>query len=175
MKPLHVSAVLRMLTAALVAVLSGCAAGSGFPVTGRLVGDGKPLSVSSERMPPGSRPIQIVFHTLSKEGGPAGESFHSEVNVDTGEFTVKGPAGKGIPAGKYRVSVVVLSSAPGGLPKAGLPVGLGGVVPNPAGVMGMSDRLKGFFSPERSRLEVEVTGPTQLVIDVGGKPGVTVQ
>jgi hypothetical protein len=173
MKGLETSAAPRVLAVlALVLVFAGCDGGkSGFAVNGRLVEEGKPIPVSTERLPPGTRPIQIVFHALPRDGGAAGESFYSEVNTDTGEFTVKGPSDKGIPAGKYRISVVVLSAPPGGASGRSVPPGpASGLAPNPAGVMGMSDRFKGAFSREKSRLEVEITRPSQLVIDVG-KPG----
>lgn len=166
----------KLLLAALilVPVLAGCeGAKSNFPVSGRLVQDGKPLSAADAQMPPGSRPIQIVFYVLPGDGGPPGEAFHSEVNDETGEFTVKGPSAKGVPAGKYRIGVTVLTPAAGG-PSRGVPPGPGGAAA-PLGMLGMADKLKGAFSKERSRLEVEITRPAQLVIDVGGKPGVSVQ
>ena len=181
MKHPNVSAA-KLLPAVLVLIpaLSGCEGGkSGFAVSGRLVQDGKPFSAADAQLPPGSRPIQIVFYLVPGAGGAAspasaaGEAFHSEVNADTGEFTVKGPSGKGIPAGKYRIAVTVLTAAGGG-PVKGMPPGPGGAAA-PPGMLGMGDKLKGAFSKERSRLEVEITRPEQLVIDVGSKPGVSVQ
>jgi hypothetical protein len=178
-----------LAAASVVALLAGCDSGTAaIPVTGRLLQDGQPLQVSTEGMPPGSRPIQIIFHAVPGAGQARGESFYGKVDSDTGEFTVPGPAGRGIPPGKYRISVVVLS-APGGPPGPGasgerLPgppgVGIppepgGGTSPSPAGVLGMSDRLGGVFSPERSTLEVEITRPSEVILDVGSHPAATVQ
>jgi hypothetical protein len=176
MKCAHVSAA-KWLPAVLVLApaFAGCAGEKAdFPVNGRLVEDGKPITVSTERLPPGTQPVQLIFYSVPREGGAAGESFHCAVNTETGEFTVKGPSNKGIPAGKYRISVAVLSRPANGAAAGSSPPGMGGA-PNSMGMMGMSDKLKGAFSRERSRLEVEITRPTQLVIDVGSKPGVSVQ
>ncbi len=141
--------------------LSGCGgAAKGLSVKGRIVENGSPLQASTDGLPPGTRPIQIIFHQIPAGGQVAGESYFCEVNTETGEFTVKDPSNKGIPAGKYRISVTVAS--PG---KAAGPPGING--PNPAGVMGFSDRFRGAYDPQNTKLEVELTSSAQVLVDVG--------
>jgi hypothetical protein len=166
-KRLGLSAVCFVL-AVLVPVLGGCKSGNrGLILTGQLVENGTPLRASTEGLPPGTRPIQVVFHTIPAEGQLGSEAFSSQVNSDSGEFTLKGPSGKGIPPGKYRISVTVsppgAPGSPGGGPRPGLAT-------SPS-----QDRLKGAFSPQSSPLEVEITRSCKLIVDVGSKPGVTVE
>ncbi len=178
-----------LAAATLVALHAGCQSGKATVfVTGRLLQDGQPLQVSAEGLPPGSHPIRIVFHAVPGEGQPPGESFFCKVDADTGEFSVPGPAGHGIPAGKYRISVAVLTAAPAGPggpaasggrpagpPAGGLPPAPGAGAPSPAGVLGTSDRLGDAFSPERTPLEVEITRPSQVILEVGSQPRATVE
>jgi hypothetical protein len=186
-----------LLTAALVLTSSSCKhEKEAFAVTGRLLENGSPIKVSTEGLPPGSKPIQLIFHAMPSEREIGSESYYCDVDTETGEFTAKGRSVKGIPAGRYRISVTASAlpsggpaSVPpsggggggGGPPGAGPPgAGGGGAVPgvsgaNPGGVMGMQDRFKDQFSPVKSSLSVEITGPTELVIEVGKNPGVTKQ
>jgi hypothetical protein len=163
------------LFAATVLAGSGCQPGNqGVTVTGRLVENGSPLKDSAQGLPPGTPPIQIAFHTVPIQGQASGESFHSEVNSETGEFTTRGPSNQGIPPGKYRISVSVSVPAPAAVRPGRSGSGVAGA-PNPARFMGTRDRLKGAFSPRKSPLEVEITRPSRLIIDVGAKPAVTVE
>jgi hypothetical protein len=179
---------LWLAAATLAAILAGCEGGkTTVSVTGRLLQDGQPLQVSSEGLPPGTQPIRIVFHPVLAEGQPGGEAFACKVDTGTGEFTVPGPAGRGIPPGKYRISVSVLSAAPGGpagpgAPNGGrqpgppgFPPGPGGRGPGTVGVLGLSDRFGGAFSPERSPLEVEIARSSEVLVEVGSQPGATVR
>lgn len=85
-------------------VFSGCGgSGSSGPevkgakVSGVLLFNGKPIEFQ-----------EMETITISFESGE-GESqiaTSAEVNAEDGSFTLEGPTGQGIPAGKYRIQVV---------------------------------------------------------------------
>src|SRR5262245_47756039 len=98
----------RILTAllALAPPLAGAGCGSshGIPVTGMLLKGGVPYT------PPEGQKIAITLYPVEAkdaEGKPlrASEPFQALFSPKDSTFTVAGPDGRGIPAGKYRVAV----------------------------------------------------------------------
>jgi hypothetical protein len=150
----HVLCAAGLLPATGLLLLAGC--GPARPpqaVSGKILEGGGPLKVSVAELPPGTRPVQLVFHEIPAEGERGAESYYSDVNLDTGEFTVRGPNNKGIPAGKYRISVTLAAGGQAvGNPVPGANIG--------------GDRLQGMYSLGKTPLEVEITGPSRIIIDL---------
>jgi hypothetical protein len=78
---------------------AGCGGGpeSGPKVTGRLLIDGQPCRPASVN------DFDVKFLTV-EGAGPAKRSYLAEVKPD-GSFTLNGSMGKGIPVGRYKVSI----------------------------------------------------------------------
>jgi len=114
-----------------------------YPLQGRLMENGAPLQVKTAGLPPGDKGIQVNFHQMGEGGNK--EVFPATVNPADATFTVPGLDGKGVPPGKYRVSVSL-------------------------GAFGTPDKFKDVFGPTKSPLtcDVPLTGKT-IVIDVGTK------
>lgn len=107
---------------------------------GRLLENGLPLKVDTTNMPPGDPGMKITFVRLGS--ADAGEEIAARIfEAAEGSFELIGADGKGIPPGKYRVTVTV-------------------------GPEGGADRLKGKYSRDKSKIEVEVKEGQDLVIDV---------
>jgi hypothetical protein len=128
--------------------LTGC--GKSVPkvvVRGRLLDNGKPLQIPTDKLPPGDPGVRLEFCALRDDGG-VGDVYTATVDKDDATFEVKGHAGKGgIPVGKYRVAISV----------------------GPPG----QDRLKKKFTARNSTIEREITtAPDQeIVIDVAKPTG----
>lgn len=77
----------------------GCGGGpeSGPKVTGRLLIDGQPCRPASVN------DFDVKFLTV-EGAGPVKKSYLAEVKPD-GSFTLNGSMGKGIPVGRYKVSI----------------------------------------------------------------------
>lgn len=85
--------------------LLGCSSGStdvAIPVTGRLLEQGQPAKIATQGLPPGEKGVYVGFVELDKT--PA-ETYYAIVNVEDSTFKVDGHKGKGIPPGKYRITV----------------------------------------------------------------------
>jgi hypothetical protein len=80
-----------------LALASGCSSRS--KPRGRLVRDGEPFQ-------PGEG--EIVRIVLFSAGGTEEGSYPAEYNREKGTFRVLGPKRRGVPAGKYRITVQVL-------------------------------------------------------------------
>jgi hypothetical protein len=83
-------------------LVSGCGGRKGVEVSGQVLLNGAPIKL----LP--SEEIMVGF----SEEAPAGQqpiAAWAPINASDGAFTLAGPAGKGIPAGRYRV---VVSSQP---------------------------------------------------------------
>ena len=104
-----------------------------FPVTGKLLSGGKPLL-------PGKDGITLVFHPA--EG--TGHTYPADFNNDDGTFTINGPEGKGIPPGKYKVSINRMS-----------------INSSPA-----IERMNEKFSEASTPITVEVKGAEPVEIDL---------
>lgn len=107
-------------------------------VTGQVLRDGKPLKAG------GGETIMVIFHPVRDDGQPSEEAYPANVRDSDGAYNVPGKQNKGIPSGKYRISVEMI---------------------NPQD----KDSLKGEFSRTKSKIIKEVAGG-ELSIDIG-KPG----
>jgi hypothetical protein len=85
----------------LISIL-GCGAGDQrFNAKGRITLDGKPFQTKEKEK------MRIFFQPLSES---ATESYAGEYNGEEGTFTVVGKDLKGIPPGKYRVSIQLINN-----------------------------------------------------------------
>ncbi|MCS7021217.1 MAG: carboxypeptidase-like regulatory domain-containing protein [Gemmataceae bacterium] len=107
---------------------------------GRILENGLPIKIDTSKLPPGDPGLQVTFIKLG--GVDAGTEYEAVVTDSAnGAFELIGKDGKGIPPGKYRV---VITLAP----------------------FGSEDMLKGRFSRERSKIEIEVKPGEDVVIDI---------
>ncbi len=123
-------------------------------ITGKLVENNRPFALDATKvplpkgahsLPPGvSGALSIIF--ISSE---TKEPYTAEVDANAGTFQVKGPDGKGIKAGRYRIAVT--------------------------GRMGMSpetpDYFGGKFTPEKTQILRDVKGGDDVVIDIAKPQG----
>jgi hypothetical protein len=65
----------------------------------------------------GLHKVTVQVTLVSTDG--KNPSFGAQANPQTGEFTIAGLEGKGVPTGKYKVSVVALDPYPSGPDKLG--------------------------------------------------------
>jgi len=168
-----------LLCAGVCCLAAGCGGGKGkvYKVTGTLTKGGGPLPASSasKTVPPGTEEealgIEMLFYPFDKGERPPvpDQSDVDATPIDpysatvqpNGDFTVLGPSGKGIPAGKYLVVVRQRDLKPG----ESL------FTPGAA----ERDKLRGAFNEANSPIVVEVPGDTaDLKIDLneylkGGK------
>jgi hypothetical protein len=152
----------------IVVILVGCnPPDNGVPVKGRVTENGTALKVPGG-LAPGQKSVLVCFWALTN--GQPGEPYFALLEED-GSFTVPGPKNSGIPPGQYRISVeaVRTGSAPA-VPPPGASSD-----PPAVGGLGGSDRFNGTFGKVKSPFQVEVTGPLNVLIDVGGKGKLTVQ
>lgn len=110
------------------------------PIKGRVVKDGKPLTVAE-----GER-LMVTFFPEDK-ALPPGLNFTATVQSD-GTFEVSGAQGGGIPEGKYRIAIALI-----------------GVDPKVKGKP--SDKLLDVFSPATTPFVQDVSWSEEIVLDVG--------
>jgi hypothetical protein len=133
-----------ILVAFATLVLAGCgskdtAEGRVKP-KGRVLENGLPIQVNTLNLPPGDPGMSVTFIKIASVD--AGEEIQAQItDASQGTFELIGADGKGIPTGKYRVAIVM---AP----------------------FGGTDALKGKYSREKSKIEVEVKEGEDLIIDV---------
>ena len=107
---------------------------------GRILENGLPLKAKAENLPPGDPGMTITFIKLGT--ADAGQETNALItSAADASFELIGADGKGIAPGKYRVAIALA------------PVG------NP-------DLLRGRYSRENSKIEVEVKPGEDLVIDL---------
>lgn len=182
-----------VVMASVVLTLAGCSGEKHFSVKGKLE-ENKVAVKKLDGLPPGTPAIRVCFYPVSEN--EIGEPQYAVID-DDGNFDVPGPRGKGIPAGKYRISVEspkpgTHAAGPATRPDGGGAAGPPGIGPGTLGrppgagpstggggtkggdVFGLQDRFNGAFSREKSPLTIEITDDTQLLIDVGGKGKVTI-
>jgi hypothetical protein len=121
------------LAAALTA-LSGCGSSDSVRVGGSLVKGGTPLKVEEGQW------VQLML--LPENAASSGEWFPANINPD-GTFDVPGKEGQGIPRGKYRVSVKLVTYKDRN-----------------------HDLLKGVFGRETSPVVVEIDSSKNLTVDL---------
>jgi len=144
----------RWVGAALVLGAAALVAGCGGPdgrtvVRGKLVDNGKPFTIDpanakagagGKGVPPGTRPIAMAFHP---DGG--GDPLGANVDAESGTFEAKGPDGKGLKPGKYKISLT--------------------------GSPGQPDPFAGKFTPDKSKIVRDVAPGVEIVIDVSKPEG----
>jgi hypothetical protein len=77
--------------------LAACSGPTLVPVTGKVTNHGQPLKANPQRM------MTIVFVPFDK--GATYDTYPALFLQDSSTFTVQGPTGKGIPTGKYRITI----------------------------------------------------------------------
>jgi len=122
------------LVLVLACVLLGCGP-SRAKVNGKIVKGSEPYTLSDKGV--------FVLSFIPESGG-GGKAYNATTKPD-GTFTIVGPEGKGIPAGKYKVNLQAM---------------------DPYGGPDSKDKLGGKYVGEKSSLVVDV-GRTDLTIDVG--------
>ncbi len=153
--------VLLAVAAAGSLCLSGCGSSSDVWVTCEIHRHGQPYTV------PETHSLQVTFYALEgkDETGKikaAGEPYPAGRTAD-GKFEVPGPEGRGIPPGKYRISVI---QKPKGTSAA----------PKPKSKREAADRdtdfLRDQFSPDASPIVRTIDAKSaQLVIDLDSPSG----
>ncbi|MBM3982349.1 MAG: hypothetical protein FJ304_19195, partial [Planctomycetes bacterium] len=123
------AALVSSLALALLAHGCGAPAAKTYPVRGKLVAkDGaafKPARPGNQPLPPGDPGIRVKFARTGEV--PAGEDafYYATVNGEDSTFNVPGKANAGIPAGQYKVTVLVGAAGEGaggkGPPRGGPP------------------------------------------------------
>lgn len=107
---------------------------------GRVLENGLPIKIDTSKLPPGDPGLQVTFIKIG--GVDAGTEYQAVVTDSaTGSFELVGIDGKGIPPGKYRVAITL---AP----------------------FGSEDLLKGKYSRDKSKIEIEVKPGEDVVIDI---------
>ena len=124
---------------------AGCSSGTKqFKTKGQLTQGSAPLKVDSKAG------ITVVFTSVPAAEVEKVVSYPaSPPNRDDMTFTVPGPAGNGIPPGKYRISIEIMSFAP------------------TADVA----RINQTFSREATKIEREVKDETLIVLDLSKPEG----
>jgi len=148
----HTVAILTAL-ALCTALLVGCGKddGAGGPRVkpkGRILKGGLPLQFTenpNSRLPPGDPGMQVLFIKVGT--ADAGTEIPAKIiDAKDGTFELTGGDGKGIPPGRYRIAVIL---AP----------------------VGGTDVFKGKFDKTNSKIERDITGNEDLVIDVDKPTG----
>lgn len=107
---------------------------------GRILENGLPIKAKTANLPPGDPGMNVTFIKIGS--ADAGEEIQAQIiDAAEGSFELIGADAKGIPPGKYRVAVTL---AP----------------------QGSTDALKGKFSRDKSKIEVEVKPGEDLIIDI---------
>lgn len=80
--------------------LAGCGNSDGrINATGRIVKGGVPFTVPEKEY------VRVTFFPVTADGKPPANSYASRFKGSAGTFRAVGRDGKGIPPGKYRISV----------------------------------------------------------------------
>jgi hypothetical protein len=85
-----------------LSLLAGCGGSSGLKAKGRVVKNGQPLALSK------GEGLRIIFAPQASPDERHYDSYAAAFSSDNGTFEVMGKDGKGMPAGKYRVSLELL-------------------------------------------------------------------
>ena len=80
-------------------VLCGCEADPRLQAKGQIVKGGVPFTVPEDEY------VRIVFHPIPADGKRATNTYVAVYDNRDGRFKVAGADGRGLPPGKYRVSV----------------------------------------------------------------------
>jgi hypothetical protein len=127
-------------------LLTGCggkAKDDSVPVRGKVTNAGAPLKVN--RPDVGLGYVELHFHRINADGSVSTDPADAAVE-ESGNFTVRGRDGRGLPPGKYKITVRQLDPAPA------------------------NDKLQGRFDLKNSRIVREV-GDQEIMIDVSRPEG----
>ena len=127
-------------------LVAGCGAKDGaVPVRGRVTNAGVPLAVKNREI--GLGYVELHFYRVNDDGSVDNDPADAAVE-ESGEFTVRGRDGNGLPPGKYKITVRQLDPAP------------------------EHDKLQGRFNRTNSRIVREVTGEEKdIIIDLSRPEG----
>lgn len=150
-------ALIRAAALGAALVLAGCGSANRVPVRGVLLKGGAPFT------PPEGASNQVVLVAMEVQGDDgksigADEPFAAVLNQADGSFEVPGPDGRGIPPGKYRVSVTQKYRNKHTVDKP--------KKPGTALIDRDTDLLGDRFSSKGSPIVVEVPGSGSLVVDL---------
>jgi hypothetical protein len=88
-----------LVVIALVLTISGCGGADRLQTRGRILKDGQPFR------PDEGDVVRVMFVPIPADGGRATDFHMAEFNATDGTFRAAGKDLKGIPPGKYRVTV----------------------------------------------------------------------
>jgi hypothetical protein len=128
-------------------VLVGCGGGpkdDSVPVRGQVTNAGAPLKVN--RPDVGLGYVEVHFYRIADDGSVSTDPADAAVD-ESGNFTVRGRDGHGLPPGKYRITVRQLDPAPD------------------------NDKLQGRFNLKNSKIVRDVSPDQEIVIDVSRPEG----
>ena len=155
MRRRRTTAIVRMtiLTSTLTLTTAGCGSSGTVSVMGTLVKGGAPYKV------PAGQKVGVTLYQVSSSdnAAPAGEPFEAEVDSEKATFRVPGPEGRGVPLGKYRVAVRQRWTREG---LASAKTAKNEVLDRD------KDFLNDAFSPSSSPIVKDVTGPSELKIEI---------
>jgi hypothetical protein len=146
----------------------GKSGAKGVTVKGKVVNaDGAPFRDQrpiDKPLPPGDPGVRVKFTSLeaTAEPGQPPPTFLARYDPDMGAFDVPGPEGKGIPAGKYRVTVHAGAAGE----NAGAPPAPSNVPPTVENAAPDDPGLDGKVVSQ-SEETVPPNGVTDLVLTVG--------
>src|SRR3954453_21126026 len=83
---------------------SGCGGAPRLTTKGRLVKDGQPFAPGEGEI------VGVIFVPLPADGGGPRNYYAAMYNPEEGPFQASGPDRKGVPPGRYRVTVEVLKN-----------------------------------------------------------------
>ena len=129
-----------MLTLCALAICGCGGSERKFKAKGKVVKGGAPFTVSADEY------VRVTFYPMAADGSQPKNSYVAVYDRNDGGFTVVGPDGKGVPAGKYRVAVEHERKR--------------------------KDLLQGAYDADRSPFVVDVSSNNQdIVIDLATKGG----
>lgn len=136
---------LSFFSLAFALVLAGCGSpqDDSVPVHGKLLNKGQPLTVKGRDL--GLGYIELHFYRINDDGSIDKDPADAAVE-ESGEFTVRGREGGGLPPGKYKITVRQLDPAPD------------------------NDKLGGRFNLENTPIVREV-GDEEILIDLSRPEG----
>jgi hypothetical protein len=152
------------LPVAVALATSGCGAPRTIPLSGRLLRGEKPFTAAE------GQALGLTFVAAEAIKDPSsgtvlaaeGEPFPADIRPDDGTFRVPGREGRGIPPGKYRVTVYLRQrEAPANAPSR----------PGGAKFDRDKDLLGGRFDATKSPIVREITDSTALTIDLDKPTG----
>jgi hypothetical protein len=114
------------------------------PVRGKLTNNGQPLAVKGREI--GLGYVELHFYRIQDDGTTDKDPADAAVE-ESGEFTVRGRDGHGLPPGKYKITVRQLDPAPD------------------------NDKLQGRFNFENTPLVREIKEGEEILIDLSRPNG----